>query len=270
MKKDLELLNQVREILEPTLKELDFRLIGKHNKSYMKKYAEDPFHYFVELEWPYYSKVIGWYIKNVPKTAKVLEIGMFIPTVPLALSILGYKVTTIERFNLYGNALDGIVKLASSKGISIIDSDIVENEIQNGPYDVINLLAVVEHLLGSPKLLLQKIHKSLHEDGRLVFVVPNQARLQCRLGLMFLGLSVQPCYEDYFQSCYPFEGHNREYVKSEVLYALQHSGFKTEEISAIRYPMRGSALRRMVGCLQMILPMTFQQAFFAIGKPIGC
>lgn len=258
-------LRKLRAVLEEPLDTLDLERLACHNKTYARTYATHRFERFVETEWPYYVKVLEWYRQHIPKDSSILEIGAFIPVMPLLLTWDGYHVTTIEKLDLYGNALDPMVKLLEKQGVVFLNADIMENTLNLGIFDTINLLAVVEHLLGSPKELLLRIHRALPPNGRLVFTVPNQARLIRRLGLLF-GISVHGNYEDYFESNYPYEGHHREYTKSEVLYALTHSGFEIEQLSSVKYPATYDGVRAFITIVTNLLPSTFHQALFAIGR----
>lgn len=263
-----ENLHRLRSVLAEPLMELDMVALARHNKAYLKYYSEHRFERFVETEWPSHSRILDWYLKNIPKGSRVLEIGTFVPVIPLLLTWHGYQVTTVEKLSLYGKSMDPMITLLSSSGVMFQDADIIDPGFNPGQFDVINLIAVIEHLLGSPRQLLLRIYEMLSPGGALVLTVPNQARLIRRLGLFLGGISVQPAYEDYFHSAYPFSGHHREYTRNEVVYALTHSGFIIDEIDSIRYPPKGSIAERAITYLSNLLPKTFHQAIFAVGhKP---
>ena len=257
--------NKLKNILEQELKNMDMSRLGKYNFSYTKN-KDDPFAYMVESEWAYYEKVLSWYLDNVPKSSTVLEIGMFVPVIPLLLSWEGYKVTAIENLNFYGKALDPMVKIAKDNDIEFLNIDIIEDDLDDKKYDCINLRAVIEHIVGRPKALLAKIRLMLNESGSFVFVVPNQARLVRRLGLMFGGISVLPEYEDYYKSDYPYEGHHREYVLSEVKYMFAKSNFIITRLDSVKYKPHGSLLKKIITIIGNFLPKQFHQAFFVIAK----
>lgn len=257
---------RVRSVLEGPLGRLNLDRLGAYNRSYARAYSNHRFESFVQAEWPYYSKVLEWYRANILPGSSVLEIGAFIPVIPLLLSWEGYRVTTVERLDLYGDALDPMLNILRQNEVTFLDADIMDTGFDLGIFDTINLLAVVEHLLGSPKNLLLRIYTMLRPGGALVFVVPNQARFARRLGLFFFGMSVHGDYEDYFESEYPYGGHHREYTMPEVVFALTHTGFRIEQLSSVRYPPSGDNIRRIVCGLANLLPSTFHQAFFAIGR----
>lgn len=259
-------LARLRAILELPLRKLDLDYLGLHNRAYSRAYSEQRFERFVLAEWPYYVRVLKWYRQHVPKGSTVLEIGAFIPAIPLLLSWEGYRVMTVEKLQLYGSSLEPMVQLLQDHDVGFCDADIMDPAFQPGSFDAVNLLAVVEHLLGSPKGLLLRIHGMLRPGGALVFAVPNQARLIRRLGLFFGGLSVQPDYADYYASKYPYSGHHREYTMVEVQYALTHAGFRVDDIGSVCYPPSGGIARRAITWVGNLLPPTFHHVLFAIGR----
>lgn len=258
-------LSKLHDTLSSVLDGLDLDNLGKFNAAYKKHYANSRFDKFVIAEWPYYTKVINWYEKNIPVGATVLEVGMFIPIIPLLLSWRGYNVTTVENLAFYGSALDPMVEVAQKNNITFRNEFILESKLSE-QFEVINLLAVVEHLTGSPRELMFKLRSMLSDSGSFVFVVPNQARLARRLGLMFAGISVQPTYADYFESAYPFEGHHREYVMSEVKYLFNESGYTIDNLEGVSYPPTDLSLISMIRLINKLLPKTMQQAFFATAR----
>lgn len=254
-----------RELTDP-LSRLDWNLLSRHNRAYLH-YRDAPFARFVRNEWPYYRRVLGWYSKNLPVGCKVVDLGMFVPVIPLALAHMGYRVETVERMSLYGGALDPICHLARSHGIVVHDRDIAEDQSVCSNADAVNFLAVAEHLLGSPRSVLNGLSRCMPPSAYFLFVVPNQARLSRRLSLLIAGKSVQPDFEDYFYSEYPFEGHHREYTREEVRFALTRGGFKISSLTSIKYPARGSLLEKAVTLLGNLLPPTFHQVHFAVATP---
>ncbi|MBI1747969.1 MAG: hypothetical protein HYR55_15485 [Acidobacteria bacterium] len=206
---DSIIIEKLRHALEKPLSRLDLDDLGKYNRSYTARYAVDRFDHFVLAEWPYYRAVLNWYRSHIPKGATVLDVGMFVPVMPLLLSWEGYHVTSIEKLALYGHSLSGMVSLVADHQVHFVDADLLFDSVSLPLFDAINLLGVVEHLLGSPRELLVRLRNLLNPRGYFLFAVPNQAWLVRRLGLLFAGVSVQPDFAEYFESSYPFSGHNR-------------------------------------------------------------
>jgi len=254
-------LAKLEQVLTPYLDSLDLQKLSKHNKSYLH-YNEDRFARFVRDEWPYHCRIYEWYKANAKPGSHILEVGCFIPVIPLLLTWEGFKVTTIEKLSLYDGALDGLEKILQENQVDFINDDILEYDFKD-KYDYVNLLAVVEHLNGSPQVLLAKLQKLVADSqGKFLFVVPNHARLANRLKLL-LGASAHPSFADYWESAYPFTGHNREYTFAESKYALERSGFKLEDMRGINY-QAGLSMKGLLNGVSHILPNTFSHAVFAV------
>jgi SAM-dependent methyltransferase len=262
---DTEVLERLRDVLSGPLSRLDFESLSRFNRGYAR-YAEDPFSCFVRDEWPYYRRVLQWYRESVPAGARVLEVGMFIPVVPLLLTWAGYRVTTVERLDFYGGALDELVGMLRGVGVEVADQDVIADPLECGGYDVVNLLAVVEHLSGSPRVLLERLRDAMKPGGSLVFAVPNHAALHHRLNLFLRGASVHPSFVAYYDSEYPFTGHHREYTHDEMVYALRRAGLQVVETGSIQYPPRGTLASRAISVVAALLPATFHTALFAVAQ----
>lgn len=174
----------------------------------------------------------------------------------------------LGKFNISytKNSKDPFAYMVESNKIHFINTDVITSSLNLEKFDCINLLAVVEHILGSPKSLLAKIHSMLKDTGNFIFVVPNQARLIRRLGLMFGGISVQPDYKDYYESEYPYEGHHRKYVETEVKYMFDKSNFQIILLDSVKYKPHGSFLKKIITFVGNALPKNFHQAFFVTAK----
>lgn len=263
-----ELLERLRRELSEPLGALDLDTLGRHNRAYTQLYASDRFGSFVETEWPYYMKVLDLYRRLVPPGARILDVGTFVPVMPLLLSWSGYNVVSVEKLDLYGDALGPMVKLLGKHRVDFKNTDIVESASNLGCFDAVNLLAVIEHLVGSPRELLLHLRELLGRGGKLFVVVPNQARLARRLAFALKGVSVQPDYGLYFESVPPFEGHHREYTLPELRYALGHTGYSITEIGSVKYPPVGGVVKRLVTRVGNALPVTFHQALYAVGENV--
>lgn len=221
--------------LSPFLEKLDFRVFSKYNAGYLK-YRKDPTTYFIDLEMNRFLFSVNHIYTNFLKETRILDIGVFIPVVPIMLSKLGYHVDIVEKLSLYENTLDPILNYVSKKySIKLHNIDIIHGDTQslNNKFEIVLLMAVLEHLNGSPKSLLEKSKNFLKPSGTILIDVPNIASLSKRLALLFKGQSPLPNYSDYFLSEYPFEGHNREYSHKELEYALTSTGYEIQKLGFI-------------------------------------
>lgn len=221
--------------LGPLLKEIDLENLSKHNRGYLE-YEEDPVERFIYLEMNRFKKTIGYINDNIEKGTKVLDIGLFIPFIPLALNELGYDVHCAEKFALYDGSLQPVIDLCEEQGIHLWDYDDLFKEKRAIPeFDLVLLTAVLEHLNGSPKELLETARSLLKDGGLLNVEAPNVCSLRKRFGFLFKGNPPFPPYHAYFQSKYPFSGHNREYTTGDLEYCLVNSGFKLIRLETYMY-----------------------------------
>lgn len=237
---------EARNELVPFLNKLDFRIFSKYNVGYLQ-YQKEPTTYFIDLEIDRFIHTANYINAYFPKSARVLDIGIFVPVLPIGLAKLGYQVHAVEKLSLYENALDPILEYVEKKyNITIYDMDIIKNNTSqlNKQFDIVLLMAILEHLNGSPKRLLEKCKDILKSSGKLFVEVPNIASISKRIALFLYGKSPLPDYSDYFLSDYPFEGHNREYIFKELEYALTKTGFEICETAYLNVkPYPGARLQ---------------------------
>ncbi len=231
---------ETRDELAPYLDRLDFEALSKHNRGYLG-YAQDPASKFVDAEMHNHYSIVEYYTQALARGSSVMEVGFFIPVIPIALAKLGYQVEAIEKLAFYGDSLDELVDLASSRyGIRIHDLDILNDDIQMlaSRYDGVILSAILEHLNGSPKALLDRA-QILGKQSALFWVsVPNAASLQKRLLMLLRGQPPFPSISDYYFSDYPFTGHNREYTLRDLTFVLEQSGFSILSLQGRNRPLR--------------------------------
>jgi len=264
MEKNKKYLEKVINHFEPIIESLDLDLIGQYNYSYVTNYQDDRIEKFIVQEWPAYMKLLDLYRKHIEKGSTVLEVGGFIPILPVLLTYEGYKVSVIDKGNLYDNELDVFSSTMEKFGITSLNDDILNGGLQrlHTKFDAVNLTFVLEHLNGSPRQLLLDIKGVLKDHGKLITAVPNHTRLVRRLG-MLIGISAHPCYHDYFFSKYPFTGHNREYTASELKFCLENTGYEICDFGSIKY---GNTSNKLLTKITNLFPMSFHQALYAISN----
>lgn len=254
---DIESLQkEADQAVRTLLAAIDIEDLSRHNVGY-KRYGEDPFFHFVEMEKKRWKKTCELITSRVRAGGTICDLGCFIPYLPVMLALSGYRVKMVDKYSVLGKKTkDAIFRLGKRYRIEVNDLDILADDFRPlGSNDAVLLMAVVEHLNGSPKRLLEKIKTILSVNGRFFFEVPNIAELGKRIRFM-LGDSPLADYENYFDSEYPFMGHNREMTSAEVQYMLKTSGFKIEHIECYDYAAKGpcSIRGRAVSILKQILP----------------
>lgn len=224
------------ETLAESLRRLDIERIAKHNKGYLR-YAKDPVQSFAFGEKARFISDVKYIYETTDKNAVILDVGTFIPMIPLMLKFLGFNnISLVEKFSLYGGAIDAVLESAKKAGLEIIDGDITQpNFIVGKKYDIILLLAVIEHFSSSPLPLIQNL-KTLFKTSksRLLISAPNFARLENRINLL-LGKTPLVDIEEFLLSEYPFTGHSREYTIKDLRKLAELSGLNITHISAMSY-----------------------------------
>ncbi len=236
------------------------------------RYAIDPVKYFIDMELIRYLETISYIYKYFNKNIKILDIGFFIPVVPLSLKKLGYNVTSIEKLDLYEGALDNIIKYATNVySVNLIDINCFDKKniiALKEKFDLVLLLAVLEHLNGSPRYLLNNIYFVLKNNGILIGDVPNVAQLRKRLYFFIKGKLPFSPFEDYFYSEYPYSGHNREYSIEEVKFALKNTGFEVINIKTFHHSLLKPKkfLGRLLFIIEKLGPSSWKPTIWFVAK----
>ena len=270
-KKVVKAIFEAKEELRPFLKSLNFAKISKHNHGYLR-YARDPVKFFIDVEVIRYLHTVNFIYLSYPKSTWILDIGFFIPVVPLGLSKLGFRVSSVEKLSYYNGALDEIISFIAEKyGVRILDFDPLVDNIADlkHQFDVVLLLAILEHLNGSPNYLLEKTKSIVKPNGCIIVEVPNIASLIKRLALLLKGESPCPRFEDYYHSEYPFTGHNREYTINELKYTLDQAGFDVIKLKVFHHSaiLPQGLKGKILHTLELIGPQSWKPNIWAVAKP---
>lgn len=249
---------------------IDIKELSQHNAGY-RLYEGKKFEGFVEYEKNRFIFAISQ-VRNMLDTGAVCDLGCFVPYLPIALSMLGYKVKIVDKYSLYGTKLKtSIEKLVAKYSIQVFDLDILADDFKPlGTNDFVFLMAVVEHLNGSPRVLMEKTRAIISPKGFLLFEVPNIAEFSKRM-IQLRGRSILPEYADYLDSAYPFTGHNREMTIDEVQYLLRATGYEIDQLFCYDYVKQTSPngwKGRLLRAGRALAPMSNkQQVIRAIAHP---
>jgi hypothetical protein len=258
-----------REEISPYLEKLEIENLSQHNKGYMR-YVGNPVRDFIDKELLRHLKTVDFVDKTLPRGADIMDIGFFIPIVPIALSKLGFRVSAIEKLDYYGDSLRELILLATeSYGITIHNLDILNDELRLERYSAVLLLAILEHLNGTPRLLLERAKRMADRDGYIVIDVPNAASLSRRLLFLFRGIPPYAPFSDYFHSDYPFAGHNREYTITDLKYALAQAGLEIIRMDVFHHSSNASLSMgsRLVRFIERLGPTHWKPTIWVAAKP---
>jgi SAM-dependent methyltransferase len=120
-------------------------------------------------------------------------------------------------------------------------------------FDVVTILAVIEHLHESPRSILNVAGRYLRDEGLLCVTMPNAVNMRKRASVLF-GSTNYCDVELFYHSVGLWRGHVREYTLAETEYICEASGF--EVLSATTY--EGLAYEK--------LKSPFLQLFLVLGR----
>jgi len=175
-----------------------------------------------------------------------LEVGCLYPALPIALAKVGFHVSVAENYSFYPDEFIAMYRRVQKDfGIRFLDMDFSSPRTKvpakyNNFFDTVSCLAVLEHLPYTPKFMLQNIHRSLNNHGRLFCEVPNFFYWNSVLKF-FSGQHLQQPMEIVYHSGVPFVGHHREYSLADLKYVLRESGFDDLTVARFNYSI-GSPL----------------------------
>lgn len=170
---------------------------------------------------------------------KILDFGAGPCDKTAMLSLKGFDVTAFDDFgddwyNKDGNK-EKILNFAEKSGIKYILPDENGNHnFKENSFDVLILNNIIEHLHNSPRVFLNDLLKYLKPNGFLIIDVPNAANLRKRIDLLF-GRTNYPSISSYYWSPDPWRGHNREYVKNDLVQINNFLKLNMMEVSDHHY-----------------------------------
>lgn len=156
---------------------------------------------------------------------RVCDVGGFWGVFPITLKELGFDVAMTESLQYYGDSFSGLFKYIAERGVPIFDYDPFEPKAAlPGPrFDVVTVMAVLEHYPHSLKVFMENIAALLADDGRIYLEVPNIAYWPKRVGLL-RGQTPLAQVSDIYRSEVPFIGHHHEFTIAELRELAHLSG----------------------------------------------
>ena len=155
-------------------------------------------------------------IATSPGEQRICDVGGFWGVFPLTLKKLGFDVSMTEALQYYRNSFSELFQCIKDQGVTIFDYDPFEPTASLPEhFDVITVMAVLEHYPHSLKTFMKNIRSLTQPDGRLYIEVPNIAYWPKRISLLF-GRTPLAQLTDIFHSQVPFIGHHHEFTIAEL------------------------------------------------------
>ncbi len=178
-------------------------------------------------------RLIQPWLKKADKQINVLDVGMGTGKLPVALRAMGYNVYGLDDDSGGRKSIKFQNQMFPSLKVAVCSLESDRFPFEDGKFDIVTSLDVIEHLPVSPRHFLQEIHRVLKPDGVLLLSNPNPTSLYNCIR-MVLGKSINDAISEYFNALPQgkegeFSGHWREYTLKELEYMVKAVGFRIEE-----------------------------------------
>lgn len=165
-------------------------------------------------------------IAGLGENLSVCDVGGFWGVLPLTLKELGYSVSMTESLKYYNDSFNALFGFLTGRGVEIFDYDPFETDAAlDKQFDVVTLMAVLEHYPHSHHTLMQNVFELMGPNGKLYIEVPNIAYWPKRTALM-MGRTPLAQLADVYRSDVPFIGHHHEFTIAELRDLARLSGMK--------------------------------------------
>jgi len=157
--------------------------------------------------------------KWLPAGARILDFASGPCDKTAIIQKLGYKCSAYDDLsdpwhNLPGNK-EKIVKFAEDSGIEL---HVVKDRtfpFEPNSFDMVMAHAVLDHIHGSPRELLNQLVSFIKPNGFLFVTLPNAVNIRKRIAVL-RGHTNMPPYDSYYWYPGSWRGHVREYVKDDL------------------------------------------------------
>lgn len=197
-----------------------------NNKEALEKAYELLLPYTDKQRWEFDNNLVhlGFITKYIPKTDSILDVGCGIGILDVALILLGYKVTGVDKYvfeanNSFSvNDINGLRRIWEAQGLEILPKDILRDDT-NSLYGAVISIATIEHQK-DPKRFLKCLENVLWPGGIVYIATPNISHLLNRARFLFGRSPLSAHLPNFFNRGEDYEGHWREYTLSELQQAF--------------------------------------------------
>lgn len=181
----------------------------------------------------------------------VCDVGGFFGVFSLTLARLGHSAVMTEALQYYSRSFSPLFNFLSDNGVRIVDYDpFGDAPAFPGKFDVISVMAVLEHYPHSLRDFMENVLGLLEAGGKIYVEVPNIAYWPKRRAL-FMGKTPLVPISDIYRSSVPFIGHHHEFTIEELEKLAALSGLKIIHINHYNYSFRGPLIKRL--CVEPLL-----------------
>lgn len=193
-----------------------------NNKEALEKAYKFLSPYSDNQNWEFNNNLVHLHLITtyIPKTTSILDVGCGIGILDLALVLLGYTVTGIDKYVFKANNsfsiddINGLRRIWEKQGLVIIAKDILQDDLGT-QYGSIISIATIEHQK-DPKRFLERLVGATAPGGFIYIATPNISHILNRLRFIFGRSPVSAHLPNFFNRGENYEGHWREYTLGEL------------------------------------------------------
>lgn len=194
------------------------------------------------------------------RNLKILELGCGSGFLSIALSQMGFSVTTSDFFEDTNQKLKNLLEQTEfKKPVHFIQQNLEEDKykFEKGYYDVVITVDVVEHIK-NVKNIFKNAYDCLKINGILIVHTPNYERLNVRIKAVknIFNPSWPIHFESYIKDD-PYLGHVREFTPKELVELYKAFNF---EVLVQRFP-KSVTLGRVPKISNRLLKMSIRRSW---------
>jgi len=172
------------------------------------------------------------------------DVGGFWGVFPITLRQLGYEVTLTETLKYYGTSFEGLFDSIRAQGVKIVDYDPFKLGPVPDQYDMVTVMAVLEHYPHSLRVFMTNMKSMMQPTGGLYLEVPNVAYWPKRMSLL-RGRTPLVDLENIYKSKTPFIGHHHEFTIAELRKLASWSELEIVREFFFTYSVTGGFWKRL-------------------------
>jgi SAM-dependent methyltransferase len=180
-------------------------------------------------------RILKYILAHTPdcQTPRLVDIGAQFGSLAIYATQLGCRTAALD-YGMYAKAFREAV---ADRNVDYRECDLGREPLPfpDNSFNFATYTDVIEHHEFSPKRVLAEIHRMLVPGGRLILSTPNHASIYNRIKL-FVGDSVNDEFDYFFNTAADaktYDGHHREFTRSEIRLALEQTDFRVLECRII-------------------------------------